>query len=269
MQSLYLATRAFECLLATSLLIQTLEFLKLRPVQQPNALWSWTIQRGDLAHASAPVRKLFDWLYSEPIHKTHLLLRLAAAASLYAGSSIVSATLLFFSTIAILIRWRGAFNGGSDFMTIIALTGLMIAHWGQWVVSPALAWQAGLGYVCLQTMTSYFISGAIKVFSKEWRNGIALPYFLDGGIYGPLAEDSVFRKRFICIACSWGFIVWECSVPVAFLGPRVAMVYCAIALVFHILVFAFFGLNRFVWAWVVSFPAVVYWGGGDGNPSSG
>jgi hypothetical protein len=204
---------------------------------------------------------VFDWLFSEQIHKAHLLLRLAAAASLYAGSSIVIGTLLFFSTVAILIRWRGAFNGGSDFMTIIALTGLMIAHWGQLVVTPALAWQAGLGYVCLQTMTSYFISGAIKLFSKEWRNGTALPYFLDGGIYGPLAADSLLRKRLIAIACSWGFILWECSVPVVFLGPRVAVVYCAIALVFHSLVFAFFGLNRFVWAWVVSFPAVVYWAG--------
>ena len=146
-------------------------------------------------------------------------------------------------------------------MTIIALTGLMIAHWGQFAVSPILAWQAGLGYVCLQTMTSYFISGAIKLFSREWRNGIALPYFLDGGIYGPLAADSLFRKRFIAIACSWGFILWECSVPVVFLGPTVAMVYCAIALVFHLLVFVFFGLNRFVWAWVVSFPALLYWAG--------
>jgi len=261
MPSLYLAIRCFECLLATSLLFQTLEFLKLRSVQQPNALWSWTTQRGDLAHASVPVRKLFDWLYSDSVHRIHLLLRLAAAASLYAGSSIVSATLLFFSTIAILIRWRGAFNGGSDFMTIIALTGLMIAHWGQSIVSPVLAWQAGLGYVCLQTMTSYFISGAIKLFSKEWRNGSALPYFLDGGIYGPLAADSVLRNRVVATASSWGFILWECSVPVIFLGPGVAIAYCAIALVFHCLVFAFFGLNRFVWAWVASFPALVYWAG--------
>ena len=261
MPPLYFALRCFECLLATSLLIQTLEFLRIRSVQNADGLWRWDVQRGDVAHAPTNVRKAFDWLFSEQIYKAHLLLRLAAAASLYAGSSIVSATLLFFSTIAILIRWRGAFNGGSDFMTIIALTGLMIAHWGQLIVSPILAWQAGLGYVCLQTMTSYFISGAIKLFSREWRTGIALPYFLDGGIYGPLAADSVLRKRFIAIACSWGFILWECSVPVVFLGPRVAMVYCAIALVFHLLVFAFFGLNRFVWAWVVSFPALVYWAG--------
>jgi hypothetical protein len=107
-------------------------------------------------------------------------------------------------------------------------------------------------------VTSYFISGAIKLFSRERRNGIALPYFLDGGIYGPLAADSVFRHRFVAIACSWGFILWECAVPMVFLGPLFALVFCAIALVFHLLVFAFFGLNRFVWAWLVSFPAMIY-----------
>jgi hypothetical protein len=258
MHPLYLAIRAFECLLATSLLIQTVEFLRLRSVQQPDALWSWKVQRGDVAHASAPLRHLFDWLYRDSVHSAHLMLRLGAGASLCFGSSIVSATLLFFSTIVLLIRWRGAFNGGSDFMTIIALTGLMIAHWGQAIVGPLLAWQAGLGYVCLHAMTSYFISGTIKLFSVEWRHGIALPYFLDGGLYGPLSPDSILRHRAVAIMCSWGFILWECAVPLALLGPAFAIAFCAVALLFHFLVFVFFGLNRFIWAWMVSFPAIIY-----------
>ena len=258
MQSLYLAIRAFECLLATSLLIQTVEFLRLRPAQRSDAVWSWAVQRGNIAHASAPIRQLFDWLYSDRVHSAHLVLRLGAVASLYVGSSVVSATLLFFSSIVLLIRWRGAFNGGSDFMTLIALTGLMIAHWAQHIVDPVLAWQAGLGYVCLHAMTSYFISVAIKLFSFEWRHGIALPYFLDGGLHGPLSPDSVFRRRAVAITCSWAFILWECAVPLALLGPAFAIAFCSVALLFHFLVFVFFGLNRFVWAWMVSFPAIIY-----------
>ncbi len=258
MHPLYLALRAFECLLATSLLIQNLEFLRLRRVQQAGALWGWDLQRGDLAHASALTRRLFDALYRERLHNAHLLLRLGAAASLYAGSSLISTTLLFFSQIIILIRWRGAFNGGSDFMTLIALTGLMIAQWTQLFIDPVLAWQAGLGYVCLQAMTSYFISGTIKLFSAEWRRGIALPYFLDGGLHGPLPADSVLRRRPVAIVCSWGFILWECAVPLVLLGPAFAIAFCAVAMLFHFLVFRFFGLNRFFWAWMVSFPAIIY-----------
>ena len=258
MPSLYGAIRAFECLLAAGLLIQTLEFLRLQPPRPGLAAWRLDIQRDDVAHTFAWLRNGFDWLYRERVHRAHLLLRLAAAASLFAGSSLASAVLLFASTIALLIRWRGAFNGGSDFMTLVALTGLLIAQASAPFVGPALGWQAGLGYVCLQALTSYFISGAIKLFSREWRDCSALPWFLDGGLYGPLAAGSAFRHRGIATLCSWAFILWECTAPLTLLGPAWAGAFCAVAALFHFLVFRFFGLNRFFWAWLVTFPAIVY-----------
>ncbi len=258
MSGLYGAIRAFECLLATSLLIQTLEFLRLQPPRPGLVAWRWEVQRDDVAHASAWLQTAFDWLYRERTHRTHLLLRLVAAVSLFAGSSLASAALLFASTLVLLIRWRGAFNGGSDFMTLVALTGLLIAQASAPFVGPALGWQAGLGYVCLQALTSYFISGAIKLFSREWRDGSALPWFLDGGLYGPLPAGSAFRHPRIAMLCSWAFILWECTAPLTLLGPAWAGAFCAIAALFHFLVFRFFGLNRFFWAWLVTFPAIVY-----------
>lgn len=258
MNGLFLAVRALECLTAISLLVQTLEYLRLQPVQRADGLWRWSVQRADVAHASPALRRLFDWVFGERVHRIHLLLRAGAAASLFVGSSTASAVLLLASSVLILIRWRGAFNGGSDFMTIIVLTGLLIAQVGQHVVDPALAWKAGLGYIGLHSITSYFISGAIKLFSREWRNGTALPWFLDGGLYGPLAADSLLRRRRIAIACSWAFILWECAAPLALAGPRIAFAFCAIAVVFHWLVFRYFGLNRFFWAWLASHPAIIY-----------
>jgi hypothetical protein len=255
---LALAVRALECLTAVSLLLQTLEYLRLQPAQRHDGLWRWSRQRADVAHASLPVRRLLDWLFSERVHRLHLLVRAGAAASLFAGSSTTGVVLLFVSSVLILIRWRGAFNGGSDFMTIIVLTGMLIAQLGQYVVGPALAWKAGLGYIGLHSITSYFISGAIKLLSREWRNGLALPYFLDGGLYGPLAADSVLRRRHVAMACSWAFILWECAAPFALLSPQVALAFCATAVVFHFLVFRYFGLNRFFWAWLASHPAVIY-----------
>ena len=256
--SLYAAVRTFECLCAISLLIQTLEFLRLRTATGTNSVWSWPVQRGDVAHAPAWLRKLFDVLYRDRIHHLHLLLRAGAAASLFAGSSLASAVLLFISTVVILIRWRGAFNGGSDFMTIVALTGLLVAQLAAPVVGPVLAWKAGLWYITIHAMTSYFISGAIKMFSADWRNGRALSFFLDGGLYGPLGERSLFRKPAVAKSCAWAFILWECCFPLTMAGPEWAMAGCGIAAVFHFLVFRFFGLNRFFWAWIVSFPAIVY-----------
>jgi hypothetical protein len=51
--------------------------------------------------------------------------------------------------------------------------------------------------------------------------------------------------------------VWECCSPLALWHPLAAWAFCAVALVFHFLVFWFFGLNRFFWAWLVSFPAIL------------
>lgn len=256
--SLYTAVRALECLCAISLLIQTLEFLRMRSVTTRAGVWSWEVQRADIAHAPLWLRKVFDGLYRDRIHHLHLLLRAGAAASLFWGSSPFSAALLFASTMLILIRWRGAFNGGSDFMTIVVLTGLVIANIAALFVGPVLAWKAGLWYITIHAMSSYFISGAIKLFSPAWRNGSALRFFLDGGLYGPLSERSVFRKPLVAMICAWAFILWECCFPLTMTGPAWAVVGCGIAAVFHFLVFRFFGLNRFFWAWVVNFPAIVY-----------
>ena len=258
MNSLYIAVRALECLLGLSLLIQTLEFLRLQAVQAPGGLWAWAIQRGDVAHASAPMRWLFDTLFRPDVHRVHLLVRLAAAASLLWGSSLFSALLLFASTLLILIRWRGAFNGGSDFMSIIALTGLLAAHLATPWIGAVLAWKAGLWYIAIHAITSYFISGTIKLVTREWRNGSALVYFLDGGLHGPLPAASRYRSRPVAIACSWAFIVWECLFPLALAGPRIAAMFCAVAAFFHFLVFRYFGLNRFFWAWLAGFPAIIW-----------
>jgi hypothetical protein len=38
---------------------------------------------------------------------------------------------------------------------------------------------------------------------------------------------------------------------------RLALGLCASAVVFHFLVFWYFGLNRFFWSWLATFPAVI------------
>ena len=258
---LYIALRVLECLLATSLLIQSLEFLRIRHFSDAQAVWSWDVQKTDVAHAPAWLRHLFDWLYQERVHRLHLLLRAGAAASLYVGVSLTSSLFLFVSTLLILIRWRGAFNGGSDFMTLVVLTGVLISQLAQPFVGAVLAWKAGLWYITIHSITSYFISGAIKLLQPEWRDGRILTHFLEGGLHGPLPDDSLFRHRGIAIAASWSFIVWECLFPLALAGPHWALLWCSVAAVFHLLVFRFFGLNRFVWAWIASFPAIVYCSG--------
>ena len=253
---------ALQILLGISLLIQTLEFWRLSEPRFATGVWSWQIQKDDLGHASPWLRHYFTMIYGDRLWRLHLVLRLGLILSaLLLGFNLLNVGLLFMGTLYLLIRWRGAFNGGSDFMTIVVLTGLVVVQLGQIWVDPAVAWTAGLWYITIHTISSYFLSGAVKLFYDGWRDGRAIIAFLDGAIYGPLAADSVMRKPVVAVMCSWAFILWECSFPMVLLGADWAVVWCAIAVLFHFLVFWFFGLNRFFWAWCVTFPAVIYCAG--------
>ena len=256
---LTLAVRTLECLCAWSLGIQTLEFLRLLPHQQSGGVWSWAIQRDDLAHSTTWVQRGFGFLYSQRIHRLHLQLRLLMAISLVVvGATIWNSSFLLLSTLLVLIRWRGAFNGGSDFMTLVVLSGIFLAQ----VIAPwlgsALAWKAGLWYITIHALSSYFLSGAVKLLYAGWRDGRALPVLLSGGLYGPLATDSLLRHRVIAIGCAWSFILWECAFPLALFDPRVTALWCVVGAGFHWMVFWYFGLNRFFWAWLCTYPALIY-----------
>jgi len=255
-----LAARALECLFALSAGIQTLEYLRMRPAMNQHGLWAWTIQRQDIPNAMA--QKMFDGLFAEKIFTSLLWARLLALTSLvFLGANLGNVTFLFISNLLVLIRWRGAFNGGSDFMTLVVLTGLLISQWVAYFENSELGWRACFWYITIQSMTSYFVSGAVKLLRPEWRNGSAMTIFLNAAIHGPLRENHLLRNAHLAALGSWTFILWECAAPLALLDARLAVVFCAIATFFHFLVFWFFGLNRFFWAWMASFPAIVWCAG--------
>jgi len=160
--------------------------------------------------------------------------------------------------VVVLIRWRGAFNGGSDFMTLVVLTGGLLAHGlGLWA-HPDLGWQAGLWYISIHAISSYFMSGWVKLKHGDWRSGQALTIFLGNAVHGPLPADSLLRRPWLARLGAWAFILWECAFPLTLTGPVPAQIMCILASIFHFLVFWYFGLNRFFWAWVTCFPAVIY-----------
>jgi hypothetical protein len=253
------SVRGVEILCGLSLCLQTLEFLCLQPAMSENGVWGFDVQGDDLAHASPWLRRIFTFLARPNVYRWHLVSRLLAGLLLMiVGASAALMVFLVLSTVQILIRWRGAFNGGSDFMTLVVLIGLLIGALGGMVGYSDLAWRAGLLFIAIHAASSYFISGGVKLLNPEWRSGEALGLFLDSGIYGPLAKQSVFWSRPIAILCSWAFILWEIAVPLAFAHPLFAIVYCGMGLVFHFLVFWYFGLNRFFFAWLATYPAMIF-----------
>lgn len=248
------AIRGFELLLGLSLLLQTFEYLRLSHLDQ---VGNWEIQRLEIP--SLRVRLLLDRLFQARVYKGLLWTRCFLSLVLMAGNAELGVSIaLFLLAVLLLLRWRGAFNGGSDFMTLVGLTGLLLAHGLTAFTESATAWQLAFWYVTLQSLGSYFVSGWIKLMRPEWRSGRALTVFLDHAVHGPLPANSVFRSPKVALVCSWSFILWEGLFPLALWSLHVAAMFCGLAAVFHFLVFWFFGLNRFFWAWLSTFPAILY-----------
>ncbi len=256
---LTLAVRIFEVLLGLSLVLQTLEYLRLPSLDR---VTDWSVLAQEIPTQPAWLKSSLTLLLQPRPYRTMLCLRLVLSMALMLGLlGLAGAALLFLMAVLLLLRWRGAFNGGSDFMTLVGLSGLLLAHVVGAIADVSLGWLAGFWYISLQTVSSYFVSGWVKLLRPEWRSGKALTLFLDSGVYGPLPDNSIFRNPKVARLCAWSFTLWEGCFPLALLNVRAALVLCAAASLFHFLVFWFFGLNRFFWAWLSSFPAIVYCAG--------
>ena len=250
--------RATECLCGINLLIQGLEFWRMRQVQSLVGPWAWRVQGHDVPEGA--LHQVLDFLFTPQVHALHLILRIVGSLVLiFWGSSLWLVACLWLGQVALMIRWRGAFNGGSDFMTQVVLSGMLMAQVLAFLDWGPMAWAIGLGWIAVNATTSYVIAGWVKWLQPQWRDGSALPVFLDTGLHGPLPPNSLWRRPWVSKCASWSFMGWEASFPLAFISVEWALVQCTIALFFHLLVFRFFGLNRFVWAWLASYPAIL-WG---------
>ena len=136
-----LAVRAFELLLGWSLVLQSLEYLRIPALDRVN---DWALLRLEIPSRPAGVRALLDALLTPGRYRALIALRLLLALWLMVGGlGLLGAAVLFALALLLLLRWRGAFNGGSDFMTLVGLSGLLIAHAvGAWLGAEA-GWRAG------------------------------------------------------------------------------------------------------------------------------
>ncbi|MEH6404744.1 MAG: hypothetical protein V7750_15315, partial [Sneathiella sp.] len=72
--------------------------------------------------------------------------------------------------LLILHRFQGPYNGGSDRMSLLILCCLCLVHF----MPTQAAQELVFGYLALQLVLSYFISGWVKITNPEWRTGQAL-----------------------------------------------------------------------------------------------
>lgn len=196
-------------------------------------------------HLAAAARE--RWLFIARIGLALLLI--------VAVQPLIVEALLLLLGVAALYRFQGPYNGGSDRMSLLLLFCLLISH-----VAPTQRWQEiTLGYLSVQLLLSYSISGWIKLANPDWRTGQALKDVLEFSAY-PVSESlrSLAAKPSLLFGLSWTLLLFEILFPLALLDATLLRVALAMAVLFHLLNGCVFGLNRFLWIWLAAYPCLLW-----------
>ncbi|MDH5217086.1 MAG: HTTM domain-containing protein [Gammaproteobacteria bacterium] len=157
-----------------------------------------------------------------------------------------------------LYRFQGPYNGGSDRMSLLILFCLSLK-----TLAPDQYWrELAVGYLALQLVLSYFISGWVKVVNQEWRSGRALCDVFQFSAY-PVSESlrSLAQSPCLLFTMAWCVMIFELVFPVALFSQESLIVALIIAAMFHFSNACFFGLNRFFWIWISGYPSIIWFQG--------
>lgn len=241
-------------LAAFAALLQGIEILCIRSAWSDQGLWTWDILKKDYKKTSA----LFGLLLNEKTYAILMMLQVGfSTLNMYFSEPLLSG-FLFFTTLMTANRFRGTFNGGSDYMTALVLAAhLLMGLFEDRYIQTGFMW-----YIAIQLTLSYFIAGVVKIKEKEWRSGVALTALLTRTNYivSPKIQ-SLVQNKFLATFLSWAVLIFECTFPLALINSQVCAVYLAMGFLFHLGNFFVLGLNRFVFAWLAAYPALYYLSG--------
>lgn len=244
-------------LMGIAIIFQSLEFIKIKESISEKGIWRWSELSSDYLFLPERIRHFLDWVMKDSIFNEVMKLRffMGILAFVYPHFFIIF-LFLFLSTFLITLRWRGSFNGGSDYLTLIILLCLCIAF----IKRDSLMLAKGaLWYMSLQVISSYFLAGLYKIKQEKWRSGKAIAGFISSPNYkvpSIILEKS--QDPTVAQKMAWIIILFEITFPLVLVHPYLSVLYIASGMVFHLANFWIFGLNRFFWVWCASYPAIFY-----------
>lgn len=243
-------------LIGVALVLSSIEHLRLSRATSFTGVWAWRIVRRDLEGLPGLFRTAGDRLLGRFGLRWLLYARLLVAGWLIVVPAPVPLAVGFLTTLLLAVRFRGAFNGGSDSMTLIVLGSAFVASLGE---PDSTLMKIGLWYLGVQVVASYFIAGVAKIGHRSWRTGRALSAFLTIAVYEPPGwAQRLLSGRFAGPLACWAVLGFELGFPLAMFHPVACLSLIGVAVPFHLANFGLFGLNRFVFAWAAAYPAL-YW----------
>lgn len=251
-------------LAAVSAACSALESLAARRVFADEAMLGWPLLRkrsrlsGDglvaLALGALFTERGILWLHGARLLAAGLLLGMMHHDFLRPASFFV----LFVAQCFLHLRQFGVAIIGGDRMRMLVLGALTLRELAP---ESALAAKAALWFIAGQCALAYCTSGLLKWWrTPEWRHGTAVGRLLDNEFLGhPGLAAWLTASPGMNRAATWGVLALEVGFPLALVGgPPVAAVFVAGAFLMHLGIGHFMGLAPFLWAFLASYPAVLF-----------
>lgn len=208
----------------------------------------------------AGVRRIRAWLCTNRGFASIIGIRLLALLLVILpgqGNLSYASLLLIVLIIETLLVSRCSYGrDGSDQMDQVVLAGLVVSY----LLAPRLSASLGLWFIALQCVLSYVASGVAKVVSPIWRSGDAFFRIFNTYAYGARSLSGVvLNSPIIGVVLCWTIIIFECLFAFAlFMPPSFVFVLVVIGLLFHLFNAAVMGLNKFLWSWTATYPALLF-----------
>lgn len=242
--SLFIISKIFSF----ALLLQCIEMIIISKNSVFIKIWNFQNIESTLKYALPFPAQVLNFIFSENYFRILLFIELILIVFCFFVFHPILILLTAFLQLLVCMRFRGTFNGGSDMMVFVTAAGLIIGG------------KVGLIYIAIHATYSYFKAGLVKVKQKPWLNGNVLTDFLRISLYSDIQSAIPKLKRYPKLGkiLSWGTLVFELSLPLIFLIPNMAFIYLSVAVSFHLIIYFTFGLNRFFWIWLSTWPAILF-----------
>jgi hypothetical protein len=254
--------RLVERLAAVGVAVSCLEILRFPRPLKADGLMSWEVSRLRIGFFVRPgVEGLLSRAFSYPSTLALVGARLAAAATLAAGVAGGWATALVWvvavTGIGFSLRCPFGLDGADQLYTLI-FCGLAVARSAGGETPQRLF----LWWLAAHVAVAYLTSGLAKLYSHTWRSGAAIPGVFGTAMYGNPAVGAWLKRRpRLSRAMAFAVIAGEIALPLCLVAPpSAALILLGCGVVFHLSTAVLMGLNSFLWAFVATYPALLYAG---------
>ncbi|MEM7153861.1 MAG: hypothetical protein AAF799_13515 [Myxococcota bacterium] len=252
------ALRLVEVVLGANLLLASLEYLAQHADFRPGGL----AYGGATFRGGGGLRRVNRAVASAPLFPLLSAVRGLGAIALMAGVVHGSALpVLMVGLCALTVAMNMSFVFGtdaSDQISLLVLFGLTVGAPFRDSESIRLA---TLWFIALHSAISYMSAGWSKLRIREWRDGRFVRSVATCELYGHPWTQRALSGQAMAVLASWATMGFEVLFFLAIVGgPVLAPAVLVVGFLFHLSNAVFMGLNRFVTAFLATYPALWFCG---------